>query len=73
MPKIPINAPVSSAKNNPVEEYRRAFSMFCAPRFLLMQLPEPWPNIKPKACKIAIRLKTTPVAPLAEMLIFETK
>ena len=26
-------------------------------------LPAPWPNMNPKACRIAISPKTTPVAP----------
>ena len=42
-----------------------ALSRSLFPSFLDMILPAPCPNINPKACRMAIRLNTTPTAPLA--------
>ncbi len=72
-PNSIIIIPDTAARKKPVEEYFLALSISFAPKCLLMQLPEPWPNINPNACRIAIRLKTIPVAPLADIFIFETK
>ena len=72
-PKTPITAPIKRARKKPVEANRVALSTSCWPRRREMLLPAPWPNIKPKAWKIAIRLKTTPMAPEALLPSWPTK
>ena len=45
-----------------------AFCPSCRPSRRLMTLPEPMPTMKPKAWRMAIRLNTTPTAPVALLL-----
>ena len=61
------------ARKKLVERNTLALATFRAPRRRLILLPAPWPSMKPKACRIAIREKTIPVAPLAATLILLTK
>jgi hypothetical protein len=68
-----IAAPLIKEPKQPVEAVLEAASVSLAPRALEMILPEPWPNIKPKAWIIAINPKTMPTAPLALVPSLPTK
>ena len=59
------SVPASSARKNPVAAMRSASSVFWLPRAREIKLPEPWPNMKPKAWMMAIRGKATPTAAVA--------
>ena len=65
IPTAPISVPVRIDRKKLVDANLLALSRSLFPSFLDMILPAPCPNINPKACRMAIRLNTTPTAPLA--------
>ena len=72
-PSIAINTPKKSEPKKLVEANIRASSTLLAPSLLDIFAPAPCPNIKPKACNIAIKPKTIPTAPVALVPTVETK
>ena len=72
-PMTITTAPTKIERKKLVEAYILAFSTFFEPSCCEIFAPAPCPNIKPKACRIDIKLNTIPVAPLAEVLIVPTK
>ncbi len=64
-PNTAIQMPQINDAANPSDAWQDAlFTSFCASLREIM-LPEPCPNINPKACMTAMNPNTTPTAPLA--------
>lgn len=72
-PSTAIKAPKKSELKKLVDANIRASSTLFAPSLLDIFAPAPCPNIKPKACNIAINPKTIPTAPVALVPTVETK
>lgn len=58
-----MTMPTKKAVKKPVAAMRCASCVSPAPSTRDMWLPDPWPNMNPTACMMAINGKTTPTAP----------
>lgn len=68
-----MRVPHNKDKKKLVDANLRALFISCAPSLRLILLPAPCPNMNPKALIIAIKAKTTPVAPLTLVPSWLTK